>query len=307
VGEYQPRKGKRQVPDGDPVPNYYPAAVTEEEYLAARAGMAARKRAAGRIGTHVVNVFAGLVLSARDGEPYYLMQRAEKERYHVLANGSHQHGAPVLSFPYHVFEKAILSLLAEVDPQEIVGGNGGAGEVTTLAGELAEVEDKIASLEAELEDGDIPSLARALRAQEERRRDLAGRLAEARQKAAHPLAESWGQCQSLAAVLSNAPDPEDARLRLRSALRRVVSEIRLLVVPRKLVRLAAVQVHFEAGGTRDYIIYYRRSHAGFGHHKPEVWWARSLTTVARPDDLDLRRRADARKLEAVLAELDLAG
>ncbi|HJT77714.1 MAG TPA: recombinase family protein, partial [Gemmataceae bacterium] len=36
VGEHQPRKGGR--PDGDSIPDYFPAAVTEEEWLAARAG-----------------------------------------------------------------------------------------------------------------------------------------------------------------------------------------------------------------------------------------------------------------------------
>ena len=36
VGEYQPRKGKRREPDGDPVPNYFPAVISEEEFFAAR-------------------------------------------------------------------------------------------------------------------------------------------------------------------------------------------------------------------------------------------------------------------------------
>src|SRR5262249_3596149 len=38
LGEYQPRKRNREL-DGPPIPNYYPAAVSEQEWLAARAGM----------------------------------------------------------------------------------------------------------------------------------------------------------------------------------------------------------------------------------------------------------------------------
>src|SRR5262249_23313646 len=134
VGEYQPRKGKKQVPDGDPVSGYYPPAVSEKEYLAARAGMAERKKNPGRTGEHTVNIFAGILLPARDGKPFHLLGRLEKSKYHVLANGSHQQGAPITSFPYPVFERAVLSLLAELDPREIIPGNGGAGEVVTLAG-----------------------------------------------------------------------------------------------------------------------------------------------------------------------------
>ncbi len=43
LGEYQPRKRNRQL-DGEPIPNYYPPAVTEQEWLAARAGMNQRRR-----------------------------------------------------------------------------------------------------------------------------------------------------------------------------------------------------------------------------------------------------------------------
>jgi hypothetical protein len=307
VGDYQPRKGKKQLPDGDPVPGYYPAAVSEAEYLAARAGMAERKKNPGRTGEHTVNVFAGILLSARDGKPFHLLGRLEKGKYHVLANGSHQQGAAVTSIPYPVFERAVLSLLREVDPREIVGGNGGAGEVVALTGELAGVEAELTAAAAFMDaNGFSPTIGRRVTDLEARKRDLAARLRDAQAKAAHPLAESWGECQSLAAALDDAPDPNDARLRLRSALRRIVSAIRLLIVPRKLARLAAVQIHFEDGGVRDYLIYYKPAHAGFGHRKPEQRQAWSLADKVKSSRLDLRRPDDVRALEAELVALDLA-
>jgi len=166
-------------------------------------------------------------------------------RHHVLITNNSQQGlSPCWSFPYPIFERAILSMLSEIDPREIVGIDERGNEVMALAGELASVEERIAELEAELATGDVPSLARALRGMEDHKRDLATKLASERAYTAHPLAESWGTCQSLLTVIHNAPDPEDARLRLRSALRRVVSDVWLLVVPRKLVRLAAAQVFF---------------------------------------------------------------
>ena len=93
-----------------------------------------------------------------------------------------------------------------------------------LSGELATIEGRIPDLEAELATGDVPSLARALRALEDRKRDLATTLADKRAKAAHPAAESWVECRSIVTVLEKASDPEEVRLRLRSVLRRIVSK-----------------------------------------------------------------------------------
>jgi hypothetical protein len=170
---------------------------------------------------------------------------------------------------------------------------------------LAEVEGRIAVLEAELETGDVPSIARALRAREDRKRDLATRLADARARATHPVAESWGEARSLLSALDGAPDPEEARLRLRSALRRIVSEAWLLVVPKGLARLAAVQIHFKGDGRRDYLVFHRPPHHCFGGRKEGALRAWSLADVASPADLDLRKRKDARDLEKLLAGIDL--
>jgi hypothetical protein len=309
VGEYQPRKGKKRVPDGEPVTGYFPSVVTEAEYFAARAGAAERGIKRGRLGKTCINLFAGLLKNAREGDSYYMTMRTQRKgppRYHVLINTNCEQGrSPCYAFPYVAFERAVLGELAEIDPREIVGGDQGDYEVAALSGELATVEAQIAALEAELLEGDIPSIARTLRNREERKRELVTALAEARSKAAHPLAESWGECQSLLAALDGAPDPEDARLRLRSVLRRVISEAWMLVVPRRLIRLVALQIYFAESGHRDYFIYYKQAHAGYGGRKEPELWVRSLATAGVPDDLNLSKRADAKRLEAALLALDL--
>jgi hypothetical protein len=176
-----------------------------------------------------------------------------------------------------------------------------------LEDQLAVVEAKITELEAELKHGDVAALARELRRQEAQQRDLTEKLKAARLKAAHPLDESWRECQSLAETLDTAPDPEDARLRLKSALRRIVESIHMLVVPRGYERLCAVQIWFTDGMKhRDYLILHRPPS---GNHKVRHeggWWVRSLSSIAKPGDLDLRRRADASKLEKVLGTTNVA-
>jgi DNA invertase Pin-like site-specific DNA recombinase len=310
LGECQPRR-RDGTPEGAPIPGYFPAAVPEALYDVARAGAAQRRTKRGRLGTFV-NVFAGLMRDARDGEPYWRGMttagrgpQRPRAGYMVLrSRGSMESRGAAHTFSFLVFERALLSLLAEVDPRDVLGREEGREEVLALSTEYAQVEAQIAQLEVELLKGDIAAVARVLREREARKRELAGHLAEARQKAAHPLSEAWGEAKTLIDVLDNAPDPTDARLRLRSAVRRIVESVWLLVVRCGRVRLCAVQVWFADGEShRDYLIYHLPKANGQARQEGR-WWARSLAEVAAPGDLDLRRRADARKLEAVLAALD---
>jgi hypothetical protein len=83
VGEFQPSVWKmmpredgtgamiyRPVPDGDPIPGYFPAVVTDAEWHAARAGVS-RRGQPGR-GQKAVNVFGGLLTNAKTAGPLHL-------------------------------------------------------------------------------------------------------------------------------------------------------------------------------------------------------------------------------------------
>jgi hypothetical protein len=260
-----------------------------------------------------VNVFAGLLHNAREGDAYYAVtrptggNRSAKRLQLLLINYNAVEGrARMCTFPVVTFEKAVLSLLREIDPHDILNGDTGPDESLALAGELATVEGKIAQLQAELLQGDVAAVVKVLRDLEAKKTDLAARLAEARQRAAHPLSEAWGQTQSILAALESAPDPKDARLRLRTALRRIVAGIWLLVVPRGRDRLAAVQIWF-AGEKRhrNYLVLHVPPKANARARTEGGWWARSLTSVVRQDELDLRRRKDAINLEKALLAVDV--
>jgi hypothetical protein len=102
-------------------------------------------------------------------------------------------------------------------------------------------------------------------------------------------------------ALKDAADPEDARLRLRASLRRMTEVIMLLVVPRGHDRLCAVQFHFKEGARREYLVLYRPAAKPFGKPRPARVWRESLARIAKPGKLDLRKPADAQKLEKWLA------
>jgi hypothetical protein len=174
-----------------------------------------------------------------------------------------------------------------------------------LSGRLAEVDSEIEKVKARLQARYTDALADVLERHAEERSALSDQLAEAMQESASPLGEAWGRCQSLLRTIEGAPDPEEARVRLRAVIRRIVESVWVLAVARGSIRLAAVQIFFAGGKRRDYLILHRPAFGNAATHRERQAWCRTLATVIREDDLDLRRRADAAALAAELAALDL--
>jgi hypothetical protein len=177
--------------------------------------------------------------------------------------------------------------------------------VLTLTGKVAALEARAEKVKAQLIDGDDIGLD-VLRAVEQKRAAAAAELATARREASSPLSEAWGECRSLVDVLDSAPDKDEARVRLRSAIRRMVSGIWCLFVARGHWRYAAVQVHFRGDGHRDYLILHKRNQSTPKGQSPERTHVFSFASAGVGAELDLRKPAHARRLEKVLDQLDPA-
>jgi DNA invertase Pin-like site-specific DNA recombinase len=279
LGEHQPKVKRTRQADGEPIPGYFPAVVTEKEWLAARAGILQRGQKRGRTGKTHVNIFAGLIRDAVDGSNYHVTttwpSHGRGGGMRVLINQSACEGwGKSRTFPFPTFEAAILSCLQEIDPREILNGDSGKDETQTLAAELAGIEALIAKLTAALEEeGDVLPVVKKIKELEARKVVVNAQLAEARQKAAHPLSESWGEGQTLIDALATANDPYDARIRLRSCLRQIVDCIWILAVPNGQDRLARVDIYFKGNATyRTYQIIHRPPRSN-GRTRVEGCWA----------------------------------
>jgi DNA invertase Pin-like site-specific DNA recombinase len=297
--------GELEAADGTLV--RIPAAVTEQQWLAARAGRDGRQGRPGREAKQRPNLFVHLLHDALTGSSYVIHASGHHAPAPVLVTSDNQERrSPCHSFPLETFEAAILTHLSEINPAQILRQEQ-PDETTQLAGRLRDVQRQKKELEEELAACQTAPKAgvRVLVQLEEQEKELEKQLRTARQKAAHPLSEAWGQAQGLLTVI--ARDPE-ARIRLRALLRQLVTDIRLLVVKRRRDRLAAAQIWFAGGEHRDYLIL----------HRPPLWnrhaktlrpgfrrsW--SLADVLEPGDIDLRDPADAAKLAPGLEVLDLA-
>lgn len=320
VGEHQPRKWvgpRRNVPGepiGPPIPGYFPAVVSEAEFYAVQAAVAARRSvpagtAGGRRGRggDVVNLFSKIIFDARSGERLHAVGKPGKhgKRTHTLVPAHLRAAGPGVGagrqgFDYATFEAAVLSLLREVNPADVLPKTAPVtDEAAELAGRRATVEARLAEVSAAMTDGngDVKVLADAGRKLEAERAKLLDDEQAARRKAATPFGAALAEAQTLAGALE-AGGP-DARVRLAGLFRRLLSDVRVLVVDRGEHRLAAVRLTFADGGkSRDFLIV-RRMPRG---PQPAAWWARSFAGSAK---LDFTNPAHVEKLAAALDRLDL--
>jgi DNA invertase Pin-like site-specific DNA recombinase len=307
VGEYQPHTGRgaKRRHDGGPIKDYFPAVISEDRWHVARAAISLRRGKPGRPSKERVNVFANLLFDSRDGGTLHQVHKGKKGGGRLLVpyNATQGiEGSQYVSFPFDTFERAVLSCLTEIDARQILPDESGTADATlAIAARLADVEAREVALKSKLADprlAGLDALVEAVALLAAEKRTLVDQLTEARQAVASPLSEAWGAFQSLIAAVDAAPDPEEVRVRLRGAIRRVVKGVWTLFIRRGATRIAAVQMWFEGGGSRDYLVVHRSATGGSVGVRPARWWARSVKREGEP--LDLRKPEDAARLEAVL-------
>jgi DNA invertase Pin-like site-specific DNA recombinase len=270
LGEYQPAKvieGKpqrsRDRHEGAAIPGYFPAAVTEELFQLARAAEAGRKghrdvpkrpevpggpdgpRRAGRGG--YVNAFRGLLVHARDQEGFVLQNKGTTARpLLTLTNAAGEGGrGESVTFPYPVFEQAILSRLQEVRAEDVLpAADANPGRADLLRARLANCRADLAGLQADLQVAYSKALADVLRAKEAEEQAIADSLQDELARSARPAATAWGDVPGLCDLLRDAADPDPIRLRLRGVLRNCIESIWVLIQPRGVTKLCYAQVNF---------------------------------------------------------------
>jgi DNA invertase Pin-like site-specific DNA recombinase len=318
VGEYQPKTGREtprgaggRVNDGAPVPGYFPAAVTEEEFLLARAGQERRvsrkpdgTRLTPRQSRHA-SAFKGLLVHARDGEGFVMNNQGTREKPRlVLLNAAGMDGrAPYSTFPYPVFEEAVLSQLLEVNPRDVLPSEKQErSRADVLRAKLADVRADVAQLQADLRQGYSKALAAVLRDREAAEEEAAKELQDELARHARPAAKAWKELPGLVEMIRTADDPDAVRLRLRAVLARVVESVLILIVRRNSWQLCAAQVVFTGGAHRDYLIV--NQPAAF--RRKGGWWVRSLPPEVTANlSLDLRNPAHVAGLERALSVMPL--
>jgi hypothetical protein len=316
IGEFQPhkyvvrpnkkdptRKTRARVPSGDPVPGYFPAILSEKQWNMAQAAMDVRRGKPGRRLKWGLNIFQGLLVSAVDGSSLTVTHGGKRSAGPRVSAYSARMGvgSKQLSFSFQALERAILSYLREVDPKDILERANGHDEVMALEGEDGVLQTKLDKMQALFEADPSDTVAKSIKKLEDQQKLVRERLVLAKRKAANPLSTVWGEAKSLLEVLEGLPpqEQEEARLRLRQALRRIVKSIRVLVIPEGQARLCWVGIWFTDEVFRGLFIAHRQGVNANGCKRPPMWRAESWA-----GDLNVDAAAFAAGMEAHLKALE---
>jgi DNA invertase Pin-like site-specific DNA recombinase len=316
LGEYQPhvgtcaKKGRKKTrrPAGEPVQGYFPAIVDEKLFDRVQEALTMRKTGGGHRedrdgpGTRVTNLFNGLVWDARDGQS--MVVNGNVGRRFLVSSGAVRKlpGSEFRMVSLDLFEQAVLTLFRELKPGDVTGKPGEAEDrVADLSARLAAVNRKLEATRARAaaeDSDDITVFFELLKELEQQKIDLAARLEEAAAEAAGRDADNFGEFTSLAGLLDAAALEERDRLRarVRLALRRMVEEMLVLVVPAGRTRLVAVQVFFKSTRRRDYLLVLRSATTG----REASWEAVSMVDTVGPGDFSLKDREQVLELELAL-------
>jgi hypothetical protein len=114
IGEHQPKRyeHKKELPFGDPIRDYYPAAIGEDLFYAAQA--ARRKNLAsgrGRKGRLITNLFGGLLTCAYCGAPVRFHSSGNAKSL-ICSTVLQQRGCYRMAWTYRSFEDSFFKLVS---------------------------------------------------------------------------------------------------------------------------------------------------------------------------------------------------
>lgn len=275
-GEKVVDRKKVYVPDGEVIRGYYPAAVSREDWEAARAALDGRMKNKGRVyGERGEYVFLGLVKDATTGTRMRMHGgggwksiSGAKKKYHYLVPS----GLPSVSkksFPAALFEEATLSFLGELNLHDVLPPTTETKkereQEKQLLNRLDGLENKLSSAKARASRAvDFESLLDIVENLEREKKEAEEELKDVR----HRMeclggAGALQEVQSLTQVLRNSTAEERKILirRLRGMVRSLVKEVWVLVVgsePGKAQRAMHVQVFLKSGRRKDFTIFHPR-------------------------------------------------
>lgn len=184
VGEYQPHQlieGKR-VPCGEPIRGFYPALLSEDEWLLLQAAIDNRRDRSGRpAGEGRINLFTGLIRDAVTRRPLALKTHGKKvrrQRYQFLKVTGALGGKARMV--YQDAEEAVLGTVAQLRTQDVLipskQSRAREERIGTLTRRMMALEQRAREIKKAIEDPDnvaaVGALAKSLTAVEAERLDV---------------------------------------------------------------------------------------------------------------------------------------
>jgi hypothetical protein len=273
-------EGKKRVPVGAPLPDYYPAIVSGTNFYAVQKMMSdALTRSPGRASNDETNLFTGMVYHAEDSaaskeRTAMVLHRPQgsEQNYVYLKSGAYMRGrkGAGTSFPYWPFERAVLDAVCELRPSEVSDRRRGPGgsledEIQKVSREMMATDQKLAVANKEaVEADDIKPYLTVIKALNAKKDEQTARLEALKAQAAVNTSAALEEAQSMVALMATKKGEErdQLRRRVKARLQSLVSEIWVLIEKRGARRVAQCQMFLKSGKVRELAIHHPPIKAG---------------------------------------------
>ena len=241
-GEYQPHTGHvgDRKPIGSPIPDYFPVIISRKDFDRAQAARAGRRIATGPSSKRIANLFTGIVYDGQ-GSTLVRVDKGDGLAYLVSSAAHRGETKQYTTFPYAVFERAILRYLGELKPEDILPASTARN---ALRDDLDAVEGRLGGLAKRIEKavkvldegGDIAAGFSLLRKWEGEQKMLETERENLRRELTSAEAIRLGDSQKTLDLLGKAREDDLYRLRQRAK-----QQIR------NLVKAMVVRIEIENG------------------------------------------------------------
>jgi DNA invertase Pin-like site-specific DNA recombinase len=298
-GEMQPHvfRDRKRVAVGEPIPNYFPAVVSETDFYRAQQMIKGRRKKGGRAGKSDANLFTGLVFHAVDKTPMQLHRpTGNAQKYLYLRSGAYLHGKESpggRSFPYLPFETAVLAFLKELQPKDVMdpavheGRSAREEEIAKLSQGLLALNQKLDRVNARArETEDFDTYLDLIKGLNDDKKAKSQRLEQLQAELAVDRAEALCDTQSLVDLLARAEGNQldTLRRRIKGRIRTLVQAIWVLVEKVGRHRVGLVQVFLHSGVSRTVRVVHPLP-------KPDEHWPGIRADL---EDVDLRTYSPSR-------------
>ena len=306
IGEYQPKFANKNLSqkdrkaDGLPIPNYYPALITETEFYELQAGLQSRRQIAafgsGRQSPKVSNLFGNLLKDARSGSTLCRVDKGAKSIPTLMSSEVKSGVAKRETFPYEDFESHFLLWLKEVSLKDLASTeklSQAHERLIVVRGKIDELTKKLKTFKSRLtQEDDIEILLDLVKELDTELKML--RKEEEVLKVESSKPDTTKQFTSITTLLDQASG--DELIQLRSRLRFLLCEIIETIFIRlqkdkQKRRWLFAQIHFRNGLVRKMSMMAYMTYGGGGTTNPVP--ALISTSVSTPQqilDTDLRQK-----------------
>ncbi|MEM9277780.1 MAG: recombinase family protein [Pseudomonadota bacterium] len=268
LGEFQPHKlvDRKRVPEGDPIPGYFPKIIDETLFYEVEAARQLRKiSGSGRKGKFNSNLFSGIAKCGYCGAPMQYVDKGKGPKggqYLVCSDA--QRGLPCINkgWRYKDFEELFLTYVEELDLKKILAGKQDNTELKALEDRLVILKGELSSKQEEQErvyqlfiDGGSSSdfvasklsdIGTQITELENQISQIGERIEIARSQDINQSKSSEHLAQLLNALKTEDGNLEDLRTRLSASIKSIVTSLELFregMTPIKRTEIRQPQFH----------------------------------------------------------------